>query len=102
MKPSWITLAYLCCFTNKYIFQRVVSIVRADKSPYHVSEFTRATHHHHQDPHNTSTHISHEGNDTTMEEEGEDLDEEYLTLDFATMNYDTIQNLQEYVESLQS
>jgi len=49
----------------------VVSIVRNDKSPHHISEFTKPEH-----------------------------DEEYLTLDFATMNFDTIQNLQEYVSSL--
>jgi len=49
----------------------VVTIVRADKSPHHVSEFTTPEH-----------------------------DEEYLTLDFATMNYDTIQNLQDYISSL--
>jgi len=49
----------------------VVTIVRADKSPHHVSEFTSPEH-----------------------------DEEYLTLDFATMNYDTIQNLQDYISSL--
>jgi len=49
----------------------VVTIVRNDKSPHHVSEFTKPEH-----------------------------DEEYLTLDFATMNFDTIQNLQEYVSSL--
>ena len=62
-----------------------------------MSEFTKASSH--QDSHNTSTEISTDGHDTTMEDE--DLDEEYLTLDFATMNYDTIQNLQEYVDSLQ-
>jgi len=49
----------------------VVSIVRNDKSPHHISEFTKPEH-----------------------------DEEYLTLDFATMNFETIQNLQEYVSSL--
>jgi len=49
----------------------VVTIVRADKSPHHVSEFTTPEH-----------------------------DEEYLTLDFATMNYDTIHNLQDYISSL--
>eukprot|EP00088_Acartia_fossae_P006288 TRINITY_DN12900_c0_g1_i1.p1 TRINITY_DN12900_c0_g1~~TRINITY_DN12900_c0_g1_i1.p1 ORF type:complete len:415 (-),score=99.92 TRINITY_DN12900_c0_g1_i1:73-1317(-) len=85
--------------------KKVVSIVRNDELSQKQSSPTPPTSQENLPNFHEEIREQPESNDDIQEEGNKDDidpdDEEYLTLDFGTMNYDTIMHLQEYVSSLQ-